>query len=194
MKRSIIAIAAALLALVTVSYSSFSASATNRSLLALTGSNLSALDSPSTALTVVPTSLHAPAPAYGAKSGTVHLLGHGAFAWRLNNQVCWSFSVGSGCADPSTAGAEAIDPTLADSDTIRSGAPATVSGLAVDDVASVTATLSNGSAYSTTPTANWFVVVLPATAAPWDVIKVTARLKSGGSVVKSFHLQAPSPQ
>ena len=126
-------------------------------------------------------------------SGEVHALGHGnAFAWNHGGEVCWSSGIASGCADPSPVNDHGIDVTIDDPDFIRQGEPAQVVGLAVDSIARVTATLENGQTLSAAPAANWYEIKLPETAAPWDVARVSAEVRSGRSVSVDVTLHAPA--
>ena len=125
--------------------------------------------------------------------GVVHALGRGkAFASSHDGEVCWSSGIASGCADPSLGAEHGIDVTVGDSDTIRQGEPAWIRGLAVDSIVRVTATLEDGRTFSAVPVDNWYEIRLPSTAAPWDVARVSAQVRSGERISLDVPLNAPA--
>jgi hypothetical protein len=150
--------------------------------LALVPANLAALNA---ADTIRPGGQTAP--------GGVHALGRDrAFAWNDDGKVCWSSGIASGCADPSPGAEHGIDVTVADPDRIRQGEPARIGGLAVDSIVRVTATLEDGRTFAAVPVDNWYEIKLPDTAAPWDVARVSAQVRSGHSVAVDVPLRAPA--
>jgi hypothetical protein len=158
------------------------AEATNASRLALDPSNFAALNTPATALRGVPAGARI-GPGSDPAPGTVHELGRGAaLAWVAADRVCWSSGHAAGCAVPLASEAQAIDPVLSDPDAIKQGQPTRVSGLAIDGVTQVTATLKDGSRLSSTPIDNWYQIELPASAAPWDVTRIEAKMSSGETI------------
>jgi hypothetical protein len=161
--------------------------------LALIPGNFAALNSSATVRPALPSQAPGPAPGYAPSAGTLHALGHGnAFAWIHNSAVCWTAGIAGGCADPSPSTEHGIDITLSDADLSRQGEPAEVSGLAVDDVVRVTATLKDGTMLSATPTNNWYEITLPSEAATWDVTRVAAQTRSGRTLSQDVNLQAPA--
>jgi hypothetical protein len=152
--------------------------------LALVPANFAALGA---AGTVRPGPTNQPAP------GVVHALGRGkAFAWTHDGEVCWFSGIASGCADPSPGNDHGIDVTIDDPDLIRQGEPAQVVGLAVDSIVGITVTLEDGQTLSAVPVDNWYEVKLPDTAAPWDVARVSAQVRSGQSIFVDVPLHAPA--
>ena len=150
--------------------------------LALVPANFAALNA---ADTIRPEKQSAP--------GEVHVLGRGkAYAWNHDGEVCWSSGIASGCADPSPATEHGIDVTIADPDSIRQGEPAWIGGLAVDSTVRITATLEDGRTLATAPVDNWYEIKLPNTAAPWDVARVSAQVRSGQSISLDVPLNAPA--
>ena len=161
--------------------------------LALTPANFAALSAPGTARAGVPSGVHAPAPGYGPADGAVHVLGHGkAFAWVREGAVCWSSGIASGCADSSRSNEHALDAVISDADEVRQGEPARIAGLAVDGVVRVAATMKDGSTLAAVPVDNWYEIDLPGTAAPWDVARVSATLRSGRTTSLEVTLSAPA--
>jgi hypothetical protein len=161
--------------------------------LALVPGNFAALNAPATVTPNVPDQIQGPGAADPPAPGTVHALGHGkAFAWIHDGAVCWSAGLVSGCADPSPANEHGIDVTVGDPDLIQQGKPAQVSGLAVDSIVRVTATLVDGTTFSAVPVDNWYEISLPDTAAPWDVTRVAARGRSGRVLSIDVALHAPA--
>ena len=161
--------------------------------LALIPANFAALNSAATARPAPPSQAPGPAPAYAPASGTVHVLGHGAaVAWARDGVVCSTSGIAGGCADPSPSAEHGIDVTLADADQPRQGQPAQVFGLAVDSVARVTVTMKDGTTLSTSPVENWYEVTLPASAATWDVSRVSALTRSGRTIPLAVTLSAPA--
>jgi hypothetical protein len=161
--------------------------------LALVPANFAALNAASTAVPSVPPQTPSPSAEYGPRPGALHALGHGkAFAWVHAGAVCSQSSNFEGCADPSPSIEHGIDITISDEDLLRQGKPAHVSGLAVDSVVRVTATLKDGSALSTAPIDNWYDLTLPENAAPWDVVLVAARTASGRTISQTVTLHAPA--
>jgi hypothetical protein len=161
--------------------------------LALIPGNFAALNSSATVRPALPSQAPGPAPGYAPSAGTLHALGHGnAFAWIHNSAVCWTAGIAGGCADPSPLTEHGIDITLSDADLSRQGEPAQVSGLAVDDVVRITATLKDGTTLSATPANNWYEITLPTDAATWDVARVTAETSSGRILSQDVRLDAPA--
>lgn len=161
--------------------------------LALVPTNFTALNAASTEVPSASSETSSPPAAYGPAPGALHALGHGkAFAWVHAGAVCAHSSVFEGCADPSPSTEHGIDITISDEDLLRQGKPAHVSGLAVDSVVRVTATLEDGSAVSTAPIDNWYDLTLPDGAAPWDVVRVAARTASGRTISQAVTLHAPA--
>jgi hypothetical protein len=85
-----------------------------------------------------------------------------------------------------------IDVTIEDPDLIGQGEPAQIVGLAVDSIVRVTATLENGEILSAAPVDNWYEIKLPDTAAPWDVARVSAQVRSGRRISVDVALHAPA--
>lgn len=154
------------------------ATATSTSSVALIPSNFAALKSPNTARPAA--TPHGPGPEFAPAPGTVHALGEGAaLAWVSSDaRVCWSAGNASGCAENSPS-VQAIDITISDPDQIGRGEPVTIHGLAVDGVAEVVAVLTDGSRLAAAPVNNWYEIALTASAAPWDVSRIQARLDNG---------------
>jgi hypothetical protein len=160
------------------------AGARTSSPLALVPANFAALNAADTVR---------PGPTSPSASGEVHALGGGkAFAWNHAGEVCWSSGIASGCADPSPVNDHGIDVTIDDPDVIRQGEPAQVVGLAVDSIVRVTATLEDGRALSAAPVDNWYEIELPDTAAPWDIVRVSAQVRSGRRISVDVALHAPA--
>jgi hypothetical protein len=134
--------------------------------------NISALNDVRTTLANVPGRVRTFGDLQQADAG-VHALGNGAIAWRSHGQICWIANAAGGCVQ---ALKQPIDWTYGDPDFVGSGEPAAVFGLAIDSVARVTVTLKDGTAWSATPTGNFYVVTLPVSAAPEDVQTVTATM------------------
>jgi hypothetical protein len=152
--------------------------------LALVPANLTALNAADTIR---------PGVTKQSEPGQVHALGRGkAFAWNQDGEVCWSSGIASGCADPSPGAEHGVDVTVADPDMIRQGEPAWIGGLAVDSIVRVTATLENGQTLSAVPVDNWYEIELPDTAAPWDVARVSAHVRSGQSISVDVALHPPA--
>lgn len=169
------------------------AGAKSPSPLALVPANFTALNAAATSAPAVASQLPAPSSAYGPAPGAVHALGHGkAFAWVHDGAVCSQSGIFEGCADPSPSNEHGIDITISDEDFLRQGKPAHVSGLAVDSVAQVTATLKDGSALSATPIDNWYDIALPSAVAPWDVARVAAQTRSGRTISQAVTLHPPA--
>lgn len=170
------------------------AEATSASRLALDPANFAALNTPATALSGTPAAARV-GPGYDPAPGTVHQLGRGkALAWVAAGRVCWSSGNEAGCVVSLPSQAQAIDPGVSDPDGIKQGQPARVSGLAVDGVAQVTATLKDGTRLSTTPVDNWYEIELPTSAAPWDVARIDAKMSSGETVPYDVPAIAPPGQ
>lgn len=144
--------------------------------------NVHALNAPAKAIAGEPPEAHGMGAGLDPVPGTVHRLGDGVVAWPAGDRVCYYEKTGGGCILPETRG---IDVVISDPDGTRQGKPAQVSGVAVDAVANVTATLKDGSAISAEPVDNWFVIDLPGSAAPWDVTHVSA-LDTAGAVIADY--------
>jgi hypothetical protein len=156
---------------------------------------------PSSSLALVPANLAAlnaadtirPEVTKQSAPGGVHALGRGkAFAWNQDGEVCWSSGIASGCADPSPRAEHGIDVTVGDPDMIQQGEPAWIGGLAVDSIVRVTATLENGQTLSAVPVDNWYEIELPDRAAPWDVARVSAQVRSGRRISVDVALHPPA--
>jgi len=161
--------------------------------LALVPANFAALNAAATAVASIPPQTPSPPAEYGPTAGALHALGHGkAFAWIHAGAVCSQSSNFDGCADPSQSTEHGIDITISDEDLLRQGKPAHVSGLAVDSVVRVTATLRDRSTASTTPIDNWYDITLPVDAAPWDVVRVAAQTRSGRTISQAVTLHRPA--
>jgi hypothetical protein len=161
--------------------------------LALVPANFAALNAASTAVPSVPPQTPSPPTEYGPAPGALHALGHGkAFAWVHAGAVCSQSRVFEGCADPSPSTEHGIDITISDEDLLQQGKPVHVSGLAVDSVVRVTATLRDGSAASAAPIDNWYDITLPTDAAPWDVVRVAAQTRSGRTISQAVTLHRPA--
>lgn len=181
-RRAAAALAVAIVAVAsTIAFVETRADATTASRWALDPANFVALNTPATALSGLPPAAHVEA-GYDPAPGTVHQLGHGALAWVAAGRVCWSSDNEAGCAVSVPSEAQAIDPGVSDPDGIREGQPARLSGLAVNGVTQVTAVLKDGSRLSTAPVENWYEIMLPSSAAPWDVTRIEARLSSAATV------------
>jgi hypothetical protein len=169
------------------------ASAKPPSSLALVPANFAALNSAATAVPSASPASPSPPTEFGPASGALHALGHGkAFAWVHDGAVCSQSGIFEGCADPSPSNEHGIDITISDEDFLRQGKPAHISGLAVDSVTHVTATLEDGSALSATPIDNWYDIVLPSAVAPWDVVRVAAQIRSGRTISQAVTLHPPA--
>ena len=141
--------------------------------------NLSAIVNPSTALTGVPEKASVFGPLQPS-AGEVHQLGNGAVAWLAQSQICWIAEGAGGCA-PELA--QPITWSAKDPDASGAGQPASVFGLAVDAVESVTARLDDGRTVSAKPESNFFAATLPSDAEPGNLTGVDATL-ANGAVVK----------
>jgi hypothetical protein len=144
----------------------------------LTAATISALADPGTVVVGVPPEVDAMGARYQPEPGGLHQLGHGAYAWRLGDNICWVTKLAGGCLPRLE---QPIAWTIKDPDASGSGAPALVFGLAVDGVDTVTVTLSNGREVSAAPVDNFYIVELPVDARPEDVTEVRATL-AGNSV------------
>jgi hypothetical protein len=93
-------------------------------------------------------------------------------AWLAQSQICWIAEGAGGCA-PELA--QPITWSAKDPDVSGAGQPASVFGLAVDAVESVTARLDDGRTVSAKPESNFFAATLPsddATLANGAVVKL----------------------
>jgi hypothetical protein len=140
---------------------------------------LSALQDPSTAVATIPVPQKVLPPGFTPSPGQVHSIGDGAaYAWTSDGAAtCFATDHFSSCYNLSQ---DPISYTIGDDDIVRSGQPAKVYGLAVDAVKEVTVTLADGRTFTATPTASYYEVDLPATAAPSDVKLITAKFGSAG--------------
>jgi ABC-type phosphate/phosphonate transport system substrate-binding protein len=119
-------------------------------------------------------------------ANAVHTLGHGAaVAWVDAGRVCWASSNVAGCTDP--ARQAPIGIVLGETE---QGQPY-VEGLAVDGVRTVTITLRDGRTASASPAANFYHVVLPSDARPWNVASVAATYPGAPTYRQSISLTAP---
>ena len=150
---------------------------------ALVASNLSALRSPATRLADLPAGAQAPSRELSPAAGAVHSLGRGkAAAWETGAQVCFAMGPFAGCVANTPKTRRGISSALVDPDQIGSGIPAAATGLAVDGVVGVTATLDDGRTLSTAPVENWYEIQLPDGIAPWQVRQVVATFRNGDSI------------
>jgi hypothetical protein len=153
---------------------------------------ISALTAESTALPDVPAGLHDPS----AKRSIIHGLGNGrAFAWRRQNEICWSvaretaFTACGAWSDEvfDVAIDPIIDPWPADP-----ARPVRVFGLAVEDVTRVVATLTDGTAVATEPVNNWYEIEFPPSVEPWAIKRIDVRTADGATYFKILPTRRPS--
>ena len=158
-------------ALAAVGVLAFSAEASKNP--GLVPENLRALGLDATALPDVPSI----ARAIGDPSaGDVHRLGFGALAWQSGGEICYVARGGGGCV---TRLQKPISVAIGDPDMLRSGLPAYVSGIATDDVVSVTAALKDGRTIGGRVIDNFYYLPLPADASVYDVSTIRASLADG---------------
>jgi hypothetical protein len=144
--------------------------------------HLSRLHSTATRIPDVPAATRIIGPSYVPSAGQVHRLGpHGvALAWIHDGQVCEVEGNGGGCVPALDT---PIEVTIEDPDVRGQGLPLRVVGLAVDGVVRIDVKLADGSRASSVPVDNFYVVQLPAEAAPADVAGVEATMVDGSTYV-----------
>lgn len=153
---------------------------------------ISALTQESTALPGVPAGIHDPS----AKRSIIHELGNGrAFAWRRENEICWSVvrrTAFTACGEWSDEVFDvAIDPII-DPWPADPARPVRVFGLAVDDVTQVVATLADGTAVATEPVNNWYEIEFPPSVEPWAIRRIDVRTADGATYFKVLPARRPS--
>lgn len=118
----------------------------------------------------------------GAPSA-VRELGNGiAYAWQKGNEgnVCYTDRSGTGgCFKEFFS---PVNATIGDDDLIGSGVPASVRGLATDEVVHVAVVLEDGRKISGAVVDNAFEVYLPDDLPPWSVKGEEVALKDGSTV------------
>jgi hypothetical protein len=126
-------------------------------------------------------------------AGAVHQLGMGeTFAWVSGSHVCWFGGYRSTAhfwASECVASMQSvpIDWLIAE--------PANrpiVEGLSVNGVRSVTVSVKGGRTATGKPVANFYYVLLPHDALPWNVTAISAKLATGKVYLKHLSLKPPS--
>lgn len=162
----------------------------------LVPANLTALESPGTAVRDVPVQAARFSASLGAEppaSGSVHRIGGGrASAWLSGGHVCWlttwRMKKGASLAEcithtqPNTP----IEPMVT-----QRGRITVVEGMAVDAVRSVWVKVKDGRIVSTKPRSNFYYVELAAGAEPWDVIEAGATLDNGKNYPTAISIRRP---
>jgi hypothetical protein len=151
----------------------------------ITPTNIAALTSAETRLAGVPdrvADLHFEADRLGDLSpapGTVHALGAGALAWPVKGggRICFTHRFSSGCLTPIH---QPIDISGTD-ELVGSGPPMRVSGIATDEVESVTVRLDDGRIRTARPIRNFYDIELFPDTLPSTAYTVEARLEDGST-------------
>lgn len=122
-------------------------------------------------------------------NGRVINLAHGIFAWKKDSAVCYVDRSGTGgCFETFRT---PVNATIGDDDAVGTGVPASVRGLARDDVIGVEVVLKNGQRIKGDVIGNAFEIYLPTSAAPWDVAGEDVTLMDGSIVFVPETVRSP---
>ena len=193
--RTVVAVSALVVAGVTSAVVALSHASHSVGPYELVPVNVTALESPGTAVRAVPIQAARFSVSLGAEppaSGSVHRLGGGrASAWVSGGHVCWLTTWrmrGASLAEciTHTQSNTPIEPMVT-----QPGHRTVVEGMAVDGVRSVWVKVKDGRIVSTKPQSNFYYVELPAGVEPWDVIEAGATLDNGKNFATAMSTRRP---